>query len=269
MTRDTAGVSEEKLIGGVANEGAVSRVGDHVRRPSTPYSSTIHSLLMWLRAVGFDGAPLPIGIDDDGRERLEFVDGDVPVPPYPTWAQSDAALESVAVLLRRYHDAASSFDASGLGWSGELADPLGGPIICHNDVCLENVVFRDGVAVALLDFDFAAPGRRMHDLAQFARMCVPVDDDASAARLGWGAVDRPARLRLVADAYGADSTDRAELVAILTDSIAHGDEFVRRRAEAGDPGFVKMWHEIGGMERFERRRRWFTHNMARLEQVLQ
>jgi hypothetical protein len=44
---------------------------------------------------------VPLGIDDDGRERLEFIDGDVPVPPYPAWAQTDAALESVAVLLRR------------------------------------------------------------------------------------------------------------------------------------------------------------------------
>ena len=29
--------------------------------------------------------------------------------------------------------------------------------MCHNDVCPENVVFRDGIAVALLDFEFAAP----------------------------------------------------------------------------------------------------------------
>lgn len=256
------------LAGGVANEGAVSRVRKHVRRPSNPFSSTIHRLLLWLRAAGFDGAPVPIRIDDDGHERLEFIEGDVPVPPYPAWAQADVALESVAVLLRRFHDASSSFNTSGLGWSGELADPLGGPVICHNDVCLENVVFCDGVAIALLDFDFAAPGRPMHDLVQFARMCVPVEDDASAARLGWGAVDKPARLRLVTDAYGADSADRAELMAILRDSIAHGGEFVRRRAAAGDPGFVKMWHEIGGMERFERRRRWFTHNTAPFEQAL-
>ena len=57
--------------------------------------------------------------------------------------------------------------------------------MCHNDVCLENIVFRNGLAVGLLDFDFAAPGRPVYDLAQFARMCVPIDDDLSAARLGW------------------------------------------------------------------------------------
>jgi thiamine kinase-like enzyme len=47
------------------------------------------------------------------------------------------------------------FDAT---WSSEMADPLGGELFCHNDVCLENVVFRDEVAVGLLDFDFAARG---------------------------------------------------------------------------------------------------------------
>ena len=49
-----------------------------------------------------------------------------------------------------------------------MADPEGGPVVCHNDVCLENVVFRNGEAVALLDFDFAAPGRPVYDLACFA-----------------------------------------------------------------------------------------------------
>jgi hypothetical protein len=29
------------------------------------------------------------------------------------------------------------------GWAAEWSDPGGGPVICHNDVCLENVVFRD------------------------------------------------------------------------------------------------------------------------------
>ena len=79
-------------------------------------------------------------------------------------------------------------------------------------MCLENVVFRDGVAVGLLDFDFAAPGRPIYDLAQMARMCVPIDDDVNAARLGWEPADRPARLRLVADAYGLDAAGRARAV---------------------------------------------------------
>jgi hypothetical protein len=210
-----------------------------------------------LARTGFRGASVPVGVDPDGRERLEFIEGDVALPPYPAWARSDAALVSVAALLAELHAASAGFDPSGLAWSDEMADPAGGSIICHNDVCLENVVFRDGSAVGLVDFDFCAPGRPVYDLAQFARMCVPVDDDVNAARLGWGAEDRPARLRLVTDAYGLDGPGRRELIEVLDDSMRRAGEFVRRRVEAGDPNFIAMWREMGGQERFDRRRRWW------------
>ena len=133
----------------------------------------------------------------------------------------------------------------------------GGPVICHNDVCLENVVFRDGEAVALLDFDFAAPGRPVYDLACFARMCVPIDDDENRARFGWNDDDLPARLRLVADTYGLGREERVEVVRALDNAIAHGGEFVQRRVDAGDPNFTAMWAEMGGMARFDRRRAWW------------
>jgi len=129
-------------------------------------------------------------------------------------------------------------------------------------------VFRDGIALALLDFDFAAPGRPLYDLAHFARMCVPVDDDLSAARQGWTPADRPARLRLVADTYGLDLAGRHELHRILSDSIVRGGEFVRRRVEAGDPNFIRMWDDMGGMERFDRRRRWWADHQQQFLEAL-
>ncbi len=256
------------MTGGVANAGAVTRVGGHVLRPATPHTASIHRFLVSLRAAGLEGVSEPLGVDDDGRERLVFLEGDVPLVPYPAWAQSNRALESLAVLMRRLHDAARSFDSADLTWSPEMADSAGGPIVCHNDVCLENVVFRDGVAVGLLDFDFAAPGRPVYDLAQMARMCVPVDDDVNAARLGWEPADRPARLRSVADAYGLNHAQRQELLEILADSIARGGEFLQRRIEAGDPNFLKMWNEMGGMRRFDRRRHWWTEHQTRFIDAL-
>jgi hypothetical protein len=261
-------VDEEQLAGGVANAGAVTRVGSHVLRPANAHSATIHRFLAHLRSAGFDGASEPVGIDPDGRERLVFIEGAVPVPPFPRWAQTDSALASVAALMRRLHDAARGFNWAGATWSAEMADPDGGSaadpaegglVVCHNDVCLENVVFRDGLAVGLLDFDFAAPGRPSHDLAQMARMCAPVDDPLDAARLGWrpDAV-APARLRLAADAYGLDRAGRGQLFDSLDQSIAWGGEFVRRRVEAGDAAFVEMWESMGGMARFDRRRSWWA-----------
>lgn len=257
------------LSGGIANAGAVVRVGRYVLRPANPHTETIHDFLRYLRGQGFTGAPNPVGIDPDGRERLEFIDGDVPVPPYPAWAQSDESLASVARLLRRYHEAAAGYHPpDGATWSGEMVDPepSGDVVVCHDDVCLENVVFHDGIAVALLDFDFAAPGRRAYDLAQFARMCVPIDDE-SRVRLGWRPADLEERLRLVADAYGLPP-DRAELFDALAAGIARGGEFVRRRVEAGDANFVEMWESFGGMARFDRRREWFAAHAARFRDAL-
>lgn len=261
-------MEEQQLAGGIANAGRVVRVGGHVLRPSNPHTGAIHAFLSALSNSGFDGASVPVGIDSDGRERLVFIEGEVPLPPYPEWAQSDAALASIAALLARFHRGSQTFDPAALTWSAEMVDPVGGQIVCHNDVCLENVVFRDGVAVGLVDFDFAAPGRPVYDLAQFARMCVPIDDDISATRLGWHDADRPTRLRLVADTYGLDGAGRRPLIEILADSVARGGEFNRRRVEAGDPNFIAMWTETGGMERFDRRRRWWAEHRDRFVDAL-
>jgi len=225
-----------------------------------------------LRALadgGFTGASVPVGIDPDGRERLVFIPGDVAIPPYPLWVQSDAALGSIARLIRRMHDASMgvSIDDEAT-WSAEMIDPEGGDVFCHNDVCLENVVFRDGVAVGLLDFDFAAPGRREFDLASFSRMCVPIDDDEPASRLGWSHADRPARLRLVCDEYGLDQPGRMRLLERLDESIARDGEFVKRRVAAGEIAFIEMWESMGGDERYDRRRRWWAVTRVDFELAL-
>ena len=251
-------MAEQQLDGGIANAGKVVRVGAHVLRPSSPHSGSIHAFLRAVRQAGFEGASLPVGIDVDGRERLVFIDGDVPVAPYPDWSQSDAALASIARLLRGLHDAARGFEPRGHTWNDSLADPAGGTLVCHNDVELSNVVFRDGIAVALLDFEFAAPGRPVYDVAQLARLCVPIDDDVDQARLGWRPADRPARLRLVADAYGLDGDGRAELLSAIDDAIDRIEAAVRRSVDAGDANFIAMWNRTGGSERYDRRRRWWT-----------
>ncbi len=134
------------------------RQGSHVLRPGNEHSETIHQALAALRTAGFDGASNPIGIEPDGRERLDFIEGDVPLPPYPQWARADEALASVTVLMRNLHDASTGIDLGSGTWSTEMADPKRGPVLCHNDVCLENVVFKDGRAVALLDEGGIGPG---------------------------------------------------------------------------------------------------------------
>lgn len=260
---------DENLAGGIANAGEVVRSGEFVLRPTNPYSSTIHAFLTALRGTGFQGASLPVEIDSDGRERLIYIEGDVPVPPFPAWAQSDKSLASITSLVRSFHEASWKVAIPRGSWSDEMADPEGGPIICHNDICLENVVFRAGEAVALLDFDFAAPGRPIYDLAAFALMCVPIDDELSAKRRGWASVDQPRRLRLIADIYGLNGSGRAQMLAHLDRSVQRGGAFVQRRMEAGDPNFTRIFDEIGGMERYDRRRHWWETNRAAFADALE
>ena len=159
------------------------------------------------------------------------------------------------------------FAPVGSVWNGELADPAGGASFCHNDVCVENVVFRDGRAVALLDFDFAAPGRPLYDLAQMAKMCVPLDTPDDAAVWGRGSADPFRRLRIVADGYGLPP-GRDEFLQVLEVAIARGGEFVRRRVERGEPMFVQMWGRMGGEARYERRTAWFQRHRSRFLEAL-
>jgi hypothetical protein len=262
-------VVEVVLHGGVANAGSVVRQGPHVLRPSNPHTPTIHAFLHHLRSAGFEAASFPIGVDPDGRERLEYIEGDVAYPPYPAWAQTDLALASAAALVRRLHDASATFvpppDAT---WSSEMADPEGGPLICHNDVCLENLVYRNQVAVGLLDFDFAAPGHRLYDLAQFARMNVPLESDDDAVLLGrTPPFDPSRRLRIVADAYGLPP-GRGEFLDVLAEGIRRGGQFLQRRLDEGNEAFIAMVAATGGMAKFDRRRAWFAAHRDRFAEVL-
>jgi hypothetical protein len=93
---------EEPLAGGIANLGKVVRVGDTVRRPASLFTDAIFALFAHLHAAGFDGVPHPLGRDERGREVLSFIEGDVPIPPFPTWSMTDQALASVARLQRRF-----------------------------------------------------------------------------------------------------------------------------------------------------------------------
>ena len=65
---------EQPLPGNVTT--GVVRVGDTVRRPVGPWTDAVDALLTHLHDVGFDGAPRPLGRDDQGRQVLEYVPGE-------------------------------------------------------------------------------------------------------------------------------------------------------------------------------------------------
>ena len=245
---------ETVLEGGFTNAGRVTRVGDTVRRPLRPTTPATHALLRHLEAAGFDGAPRVLGIEGD-REVLSFIPGQAALPPYQPWALTDEALVGVATLLRRFHDAAESFDAGGHEWSHAVPAAFRGALVSHNDPNLDNVVFAGGRAVALIDFDLAGPGSRVWDVACAARLWAPLREERDQP----GKVRGRTRERLVvfADAYGLAAADRGRLVDALVSTHDWCYAIVRRAVDDGHEAFGREWRS-GGAGRAERTRAWLA-----------
>jgi hypothetical protein len=254
---------DEVLSGGVTNAGAVVRRGGIVDRPAQAHASAIHRFLEALPAHGFTGAPRPVGLGD-GREQLTFVAGDVALTPYPAWSMTEAALASVGALLRRFHRASSAIALEpGVRWTRDFADPRGGTILCHSDACVENVVFRDGEAYGLIDFDMAAPGRPLWDVAMAARYWVPMLDPGTAAQFPpYVGLDPVRRLRILADGYGMSSEDRSELPGVVEEVTVVERADLAARLEAGDAAFVEAFHGRGGWAAWDRLQDWLADQRA-------
>ena len=257
--------SEIPLLGGTANRGKVVRAGNTVRRPLRRTSPATHALLCHLTDIGFDGAPRFIGIDSQQREVLSYIPGTAVTPPYPDWALTDEALVSVAELLRAYHQAARTFDPTSYAWPSSPPEAYKGDLISHNDPNLDNVVFRAGKAVALIDFDLASPGCRLWDIACAARLWAPLRPACYISDIRCGRV--LGRFRLFVDSYGLGNSDRLRVV----DAVAQNHDWcydnVRNNAAHGHLAFSEYWN-AAATERADRICQWYVENGPALQAAL-
>jgi hypothetical protein len=257
--------AEILLVGGTANRGKVVRVGHTVRRPQRPTSPATHALLRHLADVGFTGAPRFLGIDALDREVLSYMPGTAVTPPFPEWALTDEALDSVAALLRHYHRAVQTFDWSPYVWPPSPPEGFSGELISHNDVNLDNVVFRGGKAVALIDFDLAAPGSRLWDVAGAARLWAPLRPDRYIDDIRRGRV--LARFRLFVDSYGLAREDRQRLVGAICQNHNWSYDLMGSAAANGHAGFSD-YYASGALDRAAQTYQWYLENRDVLRSAL-
>ena len=95
-------------------------------------------------------------------------------------------------------------------WNNPYVDSRQYEVICHNDAALYNVVFRNELPVALIDFDMASPGPRIWDIAYTLYTSVPLSSFAPEYNSGsivcyvpkLHASNRSHRISLFFDSYG-------------------------------------------------------------------
>lgn len=260
---DPAATDEQPLVGSMDPRHAPVRVGDTVRRAPGPSGAAVRELLLHLESEAFVGAPRFLGTDERRREVLTWVDGDVPLPPYPAWAMTDRALADLGELLRRLHDATATFRGTASDWSTDWADPRGGSVICHNDPYPENVVFRDGRVVALIDFAMAAPGRPLWDVAIAAEIWGPLGDPRWRHH-DHRALDGIARFGMLARAYGLEPERGEELLDVVISERAHSTANIRAEVAAGNESWIHHWAAAGGDERAAADDAWIARHRAAL-----
>lgn len=235
------------LAGGNMND--VSRDGDTVLRTGGPWTPTVHAYLDYLAMAGVTWAPRPLGVEG-ARERLTFIEGDVPVYPLPEWVWAESVLTEGAQFLRQLHDASIGFALDDRIWQSRAKVPS--EVICHNDFAPHNLAFADGRLIGAIDFDMCSPGPRLWDLAYFATRAVPLTGETPPNAPGMGQARR--RTQLILDAYGSDAT-WADVLRVAIIRLHDLADMSRQKAEelgkphlldeaeqyACDAGFLAAW----------------------------
>jgi hypothetical protein len=228
---------EDQPLGG--NLSNAVKVGDTVRRRAGPWTPAVHALLDHLHAAGFDAAPEPRGMDEQGRAVLKFIEGDVHLgwpEPMPRWIYEDeVTLIGAAQLLRRYHDLLTTFTPPREArW--RIVAPGAHEVICHNDWAPYNALFDGHQPIAMLDWDSAGPGSRVWDLARSAYTWVPLYPEPASNPVPLPM--RASRLAKFCTAY--ERIEPSEVLDTLVEQLGFLADFIQAEADAGDPGFAKL-----------------------------
>ncbi|ANU09497.1 Aminoglycoside phosphotransferase [Planococcus antarcticus DSM 14505] len=245
---------EEKLTGG--NVSDVYRTGDTVRRNLKPESFKIHQLLKHLENRGFNQAPRFLSIDENGRETLTFIEGEAGNYPLKEYMWKDEVLKEIAKMIRLYHDAVCDFpfDES---WQPLDNTPSHYEVICHNDFAIYNIIFNQEKPVGIIDFDNAAPGPRLWDLAYTLYTCVPLSrynlaksDEGEVYYDSSKDADRiKERVKLFFESYGREVEENyLEMVLLRSEGLC---KTIVRKATEGDLAFQKMVLE-GHVEHYQK-----------------
>lgn len=217
---------EEHLPG---NLGGVYRRGTTVHRPVGYWTPAVHDLLHYL-----DGRvahiPRVHGLDDQGREVLDFLPGLVLAPDA---ILNEGRLISLVSWTKTFHSAVADFNHVGpwRSFSMPIPDSSHQVFIGHNDIAPYNSCFSADELRGVFDWDLAGPTTALNELAFIAWNCVPlcrpIEPSIAAARL-----------ELIAQTYG--EVDPVQILLAVPPRIRAMLSGIPIAAAAGDPGMKNL-----------------------------
>ncbi len=184
-----------------------------------------------------------LGIDEQGREVLTYLEGATvgDGQPWPAWVWTDEILVSCGRWIHDYHLAVSGFrEDEGARWRMNWGKQGKDDIICHFDIAPYNLVLMPDGVVGFIDWDVAAPGSRLMELAKVANSFSPIHDVATRTALGYrsGQLNNAMMTRVVErtglllDAY--QLADRRGFVDMMSAAALHSRQRIIRGAAEGD-----------------------------------
>jgi hypothetical protein len=241
-------MSEETLPGG-NTDGAV-RIGGVVHKQAAPWTPSVHALLRHLEQAGVDGVPRALGFDEQGRQMLTYLPGEMigDRVPWPAWVYADSTLVQVGQWMRRVHDATADFvpPQDERWFTGRTMQP--GFIIGHQDAAPYNAVMDGDRLAGFFDWDTASPSPREFDLAFSAIVWVPLTDPEPGDSGPHDASERSRRLHLLLDAYRYDG-DRRAFAAVIAERARRQAGVIRSMAQAGDRAATALLPIAARLER--------------------
>jgi aminoglycoside phosphotransferase (APT) family kinase protein len=110
-------------------------------------------------------------------------------------------------------------------------------VVCHNDLSPKNTVYRSSgpglTPAAFIDWDIAAPGRRIDDVAHVCWQYLGL-----GPALALDVAEAGRRMRVICDACGlADRSGLAETILWWQDRCWRG---IDAGAAAGDPAMIRL-----------------------------
>lgn len=222
----------EPLPGG--NVGGAVRIGETVRRPTGHWTPAVHALLRHLRERGLRAVPRVHGLDARGREVLDYLPGEV--VDVDTELLTEPRLADLGRWARELHDAVPGFAHPG-PWRFQSSTYH--PLVIHNDLAPYNVAFEGDRVSGVFDWDVAAPGEALFELAHLAWTSVPLFRPNPVG-------DIARRLEVLASAYAGPSA--VEILATVPDRVASVVAGLRAGMDAGDRSLDRL-ASVGEPER--------------------